>query len=619
MRQVKDEKETKFAGSIHKIQIDNQLANSVQPVVLRGLNTGGHKGDFLNLTYCEIFTTRSGESNIRSIKDFRMDFGDLKLEVDDLFMDAILKFSQSLPFGDLYQDDTWNARQDCLLNFSLPFGPPEIQDLSGNQGDEIIFIEGFTHPTQWYQRKAADQLLAMRALSSSSSWYFIERAEFGTLRINLSLSIASQVLAGSEGENKSLLTRSLNTSGLQLLDVDDAPLEISGMTFSEEVIGKNALNQRLKQHLQWQIISEAHKILGGSGPAIIAAPLSVVYACSSAFTIGQEITTGNLGPLVATQKLGYVAFSAISQAIGALSKTLILVLALVPTDEDHGEWADTQTLKRYSGKPINAPRSLYTGFRELFTGSVRGLSGFLTDPVWAVQKGGVLLLPAGLLKGLLGVPIRPIAGFLECSSRISQGLGLLCLGKEGIEGILPHRVRAPEVLQEQAQLKSIAESEHEENLDKWKQTLVKLAPAFEQDELIHYLELDQSSSKQRHLLLFTKEQKIILIGCRERKKRLKFFLCWTLSGKAVKQVYGKEEKFKIKLRHLVRFPTACCGEWAFPSTKVIQCATKDIFSKSMFLINVQRGSEITKPVPKDIELSKGTDIGLVPSNYFLSS
>jgi hypothetical protein len=618
LRQVRDDKETTFAGSIQKIQIDNQLPNSVQPVILRGLNSMGNQVDFLNIRFCEVFSSKSDKANIRSIKDFKIDFGDLQIEVDDLFMDAILKFVQALPIRDLYQDDEWNARQDCMLNFSLPFGPPEIHDLCGDRGEETFFVEGFAHPTEWYRKKASDQVRAMRALSSSSSWYFIERAEIGSLRVILSLSIASQVLAGSEGEKKSLLNRSLNTSGLQLIDVDNANLQISGLTLSEEVIGVNALKLRLQQHLQWQIISEAHKVLGGSGPAIIGAPLSVLYAFSSAYTIGQEITTGRVGPAVAAQQLGYVAFSAVSQAISAFSTTLILVLAVIPTDEDHGDWADKQTLKRYSGKAINAPKSLYTGFKEVFTGTVRGLSGFLTDPVWACQKGGVLLLPAGLVKGLLGVPIRPLAGLLEGASRVSQGIGLLCLGKEGIEGILPHRVRAPEVFQEQAQIKGIAESDHEETLMKWKETLVKLAPELDKDALVHYLELDQASSKRRNTLLFT-EHKIVLIGSFEKRKRLKFFLHWILAGTAVKQVLGKEEKFKIKLIHIIRFPTACCGEWAFPSTKVIQCATKDIFSETISLINVHRGSETSKPVSKELSIDKNVEVGLVPKSYFLTS
>ena len=116
LRQVRDDKETTFAGSIQKIQIDNQLPNSVQPVILRGLNSMGSQPDFLKISFCEIYTSKGGEANIRSIKDLQLDFGDLKLEVDDLFMDSVLKFSQAFPISDLYQDDDWNARQDCLLN-----------------------------------------------------------------------------------------------------------------------------------------------------------------------------------------------------------------------------------------------------------------------------------------------------------------------------------------------------------------------------------------------------------------------------------------------------------------------------------------------------------------------
>jgi len=615
---VKDDKETKLVGSIQKIQVDNQLQHSTQPVILRGLSHMGNQADFLNMSYCEIFTSKGGEANIRSIKDLRLDFGDLKLEVDDLFMDSVLKFSQAFPISDFYQDESWNNRQDCMLNFTLPFGPPEIQDLSGAKVDDTSFLEGFKHPTQWYRNKAQGELTAMRALSSSSSWYFIESAEIGSLRVTLSLSIASQVLAGPQEGKKSLLNRSLNTSGLQLLDVDDAPLQISGLSFSEEVIGVNALRQRIRQHLQWQIIGEAHKILGGTGPAIIAAPLSVVYACSSAFTIGQEISAGRVGPVMAAQQLGFVVFSAASQAIGALSKTAILLLAVVPTDKDHGDWADAETLKRYSGKAINAPRSLYVGFKELFNGTVRGLSGILTDPVWAYQRGGVLLLPLGVFKGLAGILVRPTAGFLECSSRLSQGLGLLCLGKEGIEGNIPHRVRAPEVLQE-AQLKSIAaDAENRQNLDKWKETLVKLAPSFEKETLTHYLELDQASSKRRNTLLFTKDHRIVLLGSKELKQRMKFFICWTLVGTSVKQVVGREEKFKIKMRHITKFPTACCGEWEFPNTKVIQCATKDIFSKAISLINVERGSEPVKPVPEELRIElEEANLELVPRSYYI--
>ena len=179
-------------------------------------------------------------------------------------------------------------------------------------------------------------------------------------------------------------------------------------------------------------------------------------------------------------------------------------------------------------------------------------------------------------------------------------------------------MRAPEVLQE-AQLKSIAaDAENRQNLDKWKETLVKLAPSFEKETLTHYLELDQASSKRRNTLLFTKDHRIVLLGSKVLKQRMKFFICWTLVGTSVKQVVGREEKFKIKMRHITKFPTACCGEWEFPNTKVIQCATKDIFSKAISLINVERGSEPVKPVPEELRIElEEANLELVPRSYYI--
>lgn len=49
---------------------------------------------------------------------------------------------------------------------------------------------------------------------------------------------------------------------------------------------------------------------------------------------------------------------------------------------------------------------------------------------------GYLAVPGfclGLAKGLTGLMVRPVAGVAEAFSKILQGLGLLCLGKRGIQ------------------------------------------------------------------------------------------------------------------------------------------------------------------------------------------
>jgi hypothetical protein len=49
----------------------------------------------------------------------------------------------------------------------------------------------------------------------------------------------------------------------------------------------------------------------------------------------------------------------------------------------------------------------------------------------------------GLAKSLVGLALRPAAGSVEAASKLLQGLGLMCLGKRGIQGKLLRRVMAP--------------------------------------------------------------------------------------------------------------------------------------------------------------------------------
>lgn len=49
----------------------------------------------------------------------------------------------------------------------------------------------------------------------------------------------------------------------------------------------------------------------------------------------------------------------------------------------------------------------------------------------------------GLLKALVGLAIRPMAGITESASKATQGCALVCLGRQGIQGRIMRRVYAP--------------------------------------------------------------------------------------------------------------------------------------------------------------------------------
>jgi hypothetical protein len=55
----------------------------------------------------------------------------------------------------------------------------------------------------------------------------------------------------------------------------------------------------------------------------------------------------------------------------------------------------------------------------------------------------VLGAVAGLVKGVGGLAARPVVGLVDGSSKGLQGIGLLFLGKRGVQGKLVRRVRPP--------------------------------------------------------------------------------------------------------------------------------------------------------------------------------
>ena len=88
---------------VQRVQVDNQLPSAAQPVVLhpQGRQTDGVKTAFLKASFVEVLPP-SGKrwTTISSYRDFQVKFGGYKLEIDDLFMDAVLMFSRGLPMDD---------------------------------------------------------------------------------------------------------------------------------------------------------------------------------------------------------------------------------------------------------------------------------------------------------------------------------------------------------------------------------------------------------------------------------------------------------------------------------------------------------------------------------------
>ena len=107
------------------------------------------------------------------------------------------------------------------------------------------------------------------------------------------------------------------------------------------------------------------------------------------------------------------------------------------------------------------------------------------------------------------------------------------------------------------------------------------------------------------------------MGSVDKKGRLKYSVRWILTNAAIKQMIGKEDKLTIKLKYIITFQTACCGEWAFPNTRIITCATQDIFRQARAVINMHRGEVADREEARDFTVSRAADLELIPRSYYL--
>ena len=151
---------------MHKVQLDNQMLDAVQPVVLapaveyrpqgaitaaakepplvafsftRSYAGSGEDGDG-----CEAASPAQRGSvgsvagsgcegdrqSIKSFKDIRLEVGAMDLMTDEAFLEALLSFITSIPAADVHQDRPWRQQQRRLL--AAQFGPREVESLAVN-------------------------------------------------------------------------------------------------------------------------------------------------------------------------------------------------------------------------------------------------------------------------------------------------------------------------------------------------------------------------------------------------------------------------------------------------------------------------------------------------------
>ncbi|KAF6253188.1 hypothetical protein COO60DRAFT_1463300 [Scenedesmus sp. NREL 46B-D3] len=325
----------------------------------------------------------------------------------------------------------------------------------------------------------------------SSTWYFLEKFTISALCLNVTVALTSSFRttadapgmgaaaaagsgeegAGSRGRQggggpgspggvldemqrmlvRGMVNRLSGDSGLQLINVSDVGLQLGAVELQNRLLNQVGLASHLYRHYRWAAVAQSRKVLGGVGPGLTQIPASILWAGVSMVDLTYELVTArNKTPLTFPFALLHVTFTLLSQLVGVTSRFVIATLALVPV-ERHGTLSDHSALQRYVRMPGTAGEAFYQALAELYLGTAAGVAGLLLDPAAGMRLQGALGVAGvlvGLLKGSGGLMVRPVMGVMDASSKVLKGVGLLCLGRRGIQGKLVRRARLPALASE---------------------------------------------------------------------------------------------------------------------------------------------------------------------------
>jgi hypothetical protein len=270
----------------------------------------------------------------------------------------------------------------------------------------------------------------------------------------------------------SAMFRFFEALGMTLVNIDDAPLSIDSISFEREILTTTDIQNRMTKHFIKQGIKEAYKILGSLN--VIGNPLGVFNDVKSGFkglvkkprkstrsTTGESSIESQIGRthpyphhrkgdlshgiakggkhfMRNTIHGAFRAASRISYSIGRGISYLTL-------DRDYARRKEREML---INKPTNTREGLNDASESIVSGFVEGVSGIVQEPQKASRGGGSGWdVAKGVGRGIIGLPMKPIAGIIDSATKTTEGIAN---GLEKKENVIRkrRRVRYPRTFRE---------------------------------------------------------------------------------------------------------------------------------------------------------------------------
>ncbi|KAJ0410935.1 hypothetical protein ATCC90586_004288 [Pythium insidiosum] len=262
---------------------------------------------------------------------------------------------------------------------------------------------------------------------------------------------------GDEGE-KNGVSWAIPSLAMHIPDLDNAPVRLSALMIEHAFGTSGDLSRRVTKYYTRQLWKQLHKILGsfdflgnpvgfldhiGTGVRdFVYEPLEGLKVGGKGFSKGLAKGTASL---VSNTLDG--TFDAASKISGTFGQGL----ANLSLDEHY-----QQIRARARRRHVRGIREgLIQGSKELSLGVYEGVTGLVLAPMRGAKESGAVGFVKGTITGIIGLPVKPVAGIFDFASRASQGVR----NRSRKYGKSMRRVRRPRVFGRYNELKCYNEAD----------------------------------------------------------------------------------------------------------------------------------------------------------------
>lgn len=363
-----------FELQLQNVHLDNQMYNTLYPVVFTRTNIS-NTSPFVHLSVCQSVQ----EKNVLLFPYFSFNIQKSSVSADYSFIANMLGFVNKLKFS--------------------------------STSDERIVTE------------MLETIFEPQLVIKASKKLYFHILELHPIQVNVTFKYNKHEFQQVDGESNNALTILLDSIGITVSNVDNAPIKLNALILEHPFVSMNELIDRLKKHYTRAGIIELYKIIGSLD--VLGNPVGLFndigtgvkdffYEPAAAITKSPlEFTKGIVkGTSSLLSKSLHGTFNTASKVTGVFGKSI----KLLTFDNEYIRASESRK------KPRHISEGLKEGGEAFLRGAFHSVSDIITKPIEGANKEGVYGLVKNLSLAIIGAPVKPIAGVFDFAQRATEGI-----------------------------------------------------------------------------------------------------------------------------------------------------------------------------------------------------